>query len=60
MKINYDKINYETRAGLTRKEAVLHYAQRLIEYLESHNKNYTKAQYEFICELKSIIDSIEE
>lgn len=34
------------------------YAKSLVEYLESHNKNYTKEQYCRICTLKDMCDSV--
>lgn len=39
---------------------LLYTMKRDIEYLESHNKNYTKAQYNKIDTLKFIIDCFEE
>ena len=60
MKIDFDKINYNTNLGLLNKEAILHYMTRAIEFLESHNKNYTKKQYELICDLYEIITNIKE
>ncbi len=60
MKINYDKINSETGRGIFNKNELLHYVSRVIDDLESHNKNYTKKQYEQITELKIIVDSITE
>ena len=41
-------------------EDLLYTMKRDIEYLESHNKNYTKAQYNKIDTLKFIIDCFEE
>ena len=60
MKINYNKINEETGAGLLNPPAVLHYMNSLIDYLYAHNKNYTKQQYYKIEELKTIINNIVE
>lgn len=60
MKINYNKINAETGRGIFDKNELLHYVSRVIDELESHNKNYTKKQYNQINELKIIIDSITE
>ena len=60
MKINLNKINKETRLGLLTKNEVLHYVRGVIDYLYTHNKNYTKTQYFKIEDLKSIIDSITE
>lgn len=59
--IDYEKLNYLTcGAGLIRPEAVLHYAQAQIEYLNTHNKNLTKAQSAAIYNLKAVVDSITE
>lgn len=60
LKINYNKINEETRLGLLNANEVLHYVSGVIDYLYAHNKNYTKEQYYKIENLKSIIDSISE
>lgn len=35
------------------------YVQSLVEWLESHNKNYNKEQYHRICTLKEILESID-
>lgn len=35
------------------------YVQRLVTWLESHNKNYNKEQYRKISDLKDIISCIE-
>lgn len=58
MKINYKKLN-ETGRGLLRPDAVLHYVREKIEYLYTHNKNYTRTQWDAVVELKEIIDSID-
>ena len=42
------------------KNELLHYVSRVIDELYTHNKNYTKKQYQQIQELKSIIDNITE
>ena len=60
MKTNYNQINAETGAGVFNKSELLHYATGLINELYTHNKNYTKKQYEQISNLKSIIDNITE
>ena len=38
---------------------MLEHIESLLEYLESHNKNYTQKQYYKILELKEIISTIE-
>ena len=60
MKINFDKLNKSTGLGIFNKAELLHYLMSTAEFLESHNKNYNKAQYEKIWELKEIFKSIEE
>lgn len=58
MKIDYKKLN-ETGRGLLRPAAVLHYVRAKIEYLYTHNKNLTCAQWDAVVELKEIIDNID-
>ncbi len=60
MKVNFNKINESTWLGLMTKAEVLHYVRGVIEYLYTHNKNYTKEQYYRIEDLKNIIDNINE
>lgn len=60
MKVNFNKINESTRLGLMTKAEVLHYVRSVIEYLYTHNKNYTKEQYFRIEDLKNIMDNINE
>lgn len=60
MKINYNEINKKTRLGLLNANEILHYMSDVIDYLYTHNKNYTKTQYYKIEDLKNIIDSITE
>lgn len=60
MKINYNEINQKTRLGLMNAAEILHYMSGAIDYLYTHNKNYTKTQYYKIEDLKNIIDSIKE
>ena len=60
MKINYEKLNQATNGGYFRPSAVLMSIRKDIEFLYTHNKNYTKSQWETILDLKEIIDNIEE
>lgn len=60
MKIKYNQINAETGAGIFNKPELFHYASGLINELYTHNKNYTRKQWEQISELKTIIDNITE
>lgn len=59
MKIDYKKLN-ETGRGLLRSAAVLHCIRGKIEYLYTHNKNLTRAQWDAVVELKEIIDCIDD
>jgi hypothetical protein len=59
MKINYNKINELTGAGIMRPASTLLYMRNLLDYLYKHNKNYTKQQYYKIEELKIIVDNME-
>ena len=60
MKINFNKINESTGIGVFRDSSLLVYIQHSLDYLETHNKNYTKKQYHLINELKTIFENIEE
>lgn len=60
MKIDYNKLNKATGEGYSRPSAVLLSAQKQIDFLYTHNKNYTRAQWEAIMVLKEIIDNIHE
>lgn len=60
MKINYNELNKKTRLGLLTAAEIFHYVRSVVDYLYTHNKNYTKTQYYKIEDLKNIIDSISE
>lgn len=60
MKINFNEINENTGLGIFRESTLLNYIKSNLEYLEAHNKNYTKKQYNSIEELKTIFKSIKE
>lgn len=60
MKINFNKINESTGLGIFRESTLILYIKSQLNYLESHNKNYTKKQYIIIEELKEIFKNIEE
>lgn len=59
MKINFEKINELTKLGIFRDSSLLVYIQHTLDYLEAHNKNYTKKQYHLILELKTFFENIE-
>lgn len=52
LKIQIRESGYE-KAKKTRK---LNKIKKLVDYLESHNKNYTKVQYETILEIKETLE----
>lgn len=58
LKINHEKL---TACGLTRADdtEVLHELRRLLEWLESHNKNYTKMQYGKILDALDFVKALE-
>lgn len=59
MKINYKKILENTGLNFENKEDLYFYIKNTIDFLESHNKNYTKEQYHRIIDLKEILENIE-
>lgn len=58
MKINREKME---RYGYSFEnlEDVYFYAYHCVDYLQSHNKNYTKEQYNRIIALKDIFEFLE-
>lgn len=58
MKINLEKME---RYGYSFEnlEDVYFYFSGMLDYLESHNKNYTQAQYNKIVALKDILECLE-
>lgn len=60
MKIDYNKLNKATGGEYSRPSAVLLSAQKQIDFLYTHNKNYTRAQWDAVALLKEIIDNIHE
>lgn len=59
LKIDNDKLLKNTGISFETMEDLFHYVSGNIEWLESHNKNYTKEQYHRLCNLKDICDCIE-
>lgn len=53
--IDYKKIHYETGLSFNSPEEAIYYMQTLIDYLCTHNKNYTKQQEQRINDLRSIL-----
>lgn len=60
LNIDYKKIQYETGLTFNNPEQAIYYMQTLIDYLCTHNKNYTKQQERRINDLRSILYSISE
>lgn len=63
IKLNITKLD-KNRAeifekGYIREYPIICYLQNQIEFLATHNKNYTKKQYNAIMEIKEIIDAME-
>lgn len=58
--ITFDEDKLKRGFACIDTDDLLYTMKRDIEYLESHNKNYTKAQYNKIDTLKFIIDCFEE
>lgn len=51
MKIDFDKIESHTGQKFENVEQLYFYVSYILDFLKSHNKNYTKKQYEKIDEL---------
>lgn len=58
MKINYNEME---KLGLKFDDIadIIFYFSNMLDWLESHNKNYTKEQYNRILTLKEICDCLE-
>lgn len=59
MKINYNTIAENTGIMFENSNDLLLFIKNEIDYLFTHNKNYTSEQYNKIIDLKEIIDNIE-
>ena len=57
-KIDYKSIFDNTGINFDDIYDVLYFLQNNIDYLFTHNKNYTTEQYKKIIDLKEIIDNI--
>ena len=57
-KINYENILNDTGIKFDDIYSLLYFLQNNIDYLFTHNKNYTKTQYNKIIDLKEIINNI--
>lgn len=56
VKVNEQELKKEM--AYLSKEDLLYTLKSNVDFLESHNKNYTKEQYYKICELKAFIKSL--
>lgn len=59
LKLNNEKLLEESGISFETMEDCFLYVSSLIDYLESHNKNYNKEQYHRILTLKNICRAIE-
>lgn len=59
LKLNKNKIFAETGIKIMKDINYLFYMTDRLDFLLSHNKNYTKTQYQLLTEIKSILDNIE-
>ena len=58
MKIDFEKMNEQTGLNINNISDLIIYIQHTLDFLESHNKNYTIKQYYLIDELKTIFENI--
>lgn len=56
---DYEKILLETGINLDDPCAILILLQNHVEYLSTHNKNYTREQWRRILDIASIINNME-
>ena len=61
MEIKFNKQNILKNAGIECRDEkdYINYMKIMIEYLESHNKNYTQKQYFDITQIQEILQNIE-
>lgn len=60
MNINFEKIEKETGCKFETEKDLRIYLSSLIDYLSSHNKNYTKEQHHKMQTIKDIFDCMED
>lgn len=60
MKLNYEKLKAYTGIEEANEEDLVYYIQEILQYLYTHNKNYTNTQYHKIEILKEIFECIEK
>lgn len=59
MEFNKDKLAKETGFKFDSLEDAILYFQHIVDFLESHNKNYNSRQYNSICDLQAFFNSFE-
>lgn len=59
LKINASKIAYNTGLSFDDAEEYWAYILRQLEFLATHNKNYTKKQFFRISDIKEILENME-
>jgi hypothetical protein len=60
MIFNYEKLLKNTGCSFNDWNDLLYYLNNLLDYLTTHNKNYTKEQYNKIILINDIIKSLED
>ena len=58
MNFNYEKLLKNTGCSFGSWDDLLYYLDNLLDYLTTHNKNYTKEQYNKIVLINDIIKSL--
>ena len=58
MTFNYEKLLKNTGCSFNNWDDLLYYLNNLLDYLTTHNKNYTKEQYNKIVLINDIIKSL--
>ncbi len=59
MNINIEKVNKNTYLGFLSEEEIVKYAKTVLDYLTTHNKNYTKEQNYKLQDLREIMEAVE-
>lgn len=60
MKINYEKIRFDTGITFEDEKGLFDFLKTQLDYLMYHNKNYTNLQYSKLQDIYYIIKHIEE
>ena len=59
VKINKNKIKQISNLDMQFTYDYFLYMIKIVDFLATHNKNYTKEQYNYILDLQSILESLE-